>query len=175
MILQLIQRLNGSIAIGTCLIAQQPETFRCKTVNHRLQSTDSQHSLPFYITSCAHAICEKCMEKTNSDLGAVSLCCPKCQVIGPVVELLGPDVPADVERLFTPCIYHLEDIVKIFQVRVAFVLGIHAQYQYGNAVQLLKHLKNTAAYNRRRCLDLEEQLRSTQAYVFTINNALVDN
>ena len=79
--------------------------------------------------------------------------CPRCELIGPII-LVGAEMPQDVERLLIPTMNHMEDLVQIFK------------YQYGNAVALLKHLKKTCVYNRRRCTDLEEQLRSSQEYLF---------
>jgi hypothetical protein len=87
--------------------------YRCKSSQHNLSS--APNTLNFYITSCAHAICQICMQKANpSSLSASSLQCPTCQTIGPVVPL-GGDMPADVERLMTPLFYHLEDFTKIVQ------------------------------------------------------------
>ena len=67
--------------------------------------------------------------------------------------MLGQEMPVDVERLLTPLMFHMEDLIKIFQ------------YQYGNAVQLLKHLKKANIYIRLRNKELEEQLKASQAYV----------
>jgi hypothetical protein len=121
---------------------------RCKTSNHRLYG--AQDGLVFYMTSCAHAICVICMQKSNSNLRASELTCPKCQNTGPVVVLSENEIPADVERLVTPIQMHLEDLFKIFE------------YQNGNSRALIDHLKKSNIYNRRKSGELEEELKRTQ-------------
>jgi hypothetical protein len=90
------------------------------------------------------------MQKSNSNLRASELTCPKCQNTGPVVVLSENEIPADVERLVTPIQMHLEDLFKIFE------------YQNGNSRALIDHLKKSNIYNRRKSGELEEELKRTQ-------------
>ncbi|KAI8825810.1 uncharacterized protein EV422DRAFT_141765 [Fimicolochytrium jonesii] len=118
---------------GRCF--SHEHAFRCPVGGVPRAVDDVPGTTTYYVTNCAHIVCNSCLLQENSEnVAALSndaqaeLLCPICGQKTAVVELR-TEVPEEVERIFIPAIVHLEDAVKVWQ------------FQNGNAVKLLRHLK----------------------------------
>ncbi|GAA5862910.1 hypothetical protein JCM3774_006684 [Rhodotorula dairenensis] len=100
--------------------------------------------LPFFLTDCAHTLCQACTAQATqltsaSEAGAqggAPVVCPACRHAGPVVRL---DLAASLQHCFRP----LQDLLG--------ELGMAAEWQIVNLVDQL-------AYFREKCADQKQML-----------------
>ncbi|XGW06441.1 hypothetical protein V3C99_016609 [Haemonchus contortus] len=106
--------------------------------------------LKFYLSSCGHVVCFKCVQK-----GALALKCKVCQKDNPQVVEINSSMKPELRELFTPMQSFSSVVDEINQV---------LDFQNGHRMRLMKHLQSKSSSVETLQRACKEEMRKKNQY-----------